>query len=220
MPKILGDSGKSLGDAYDIEGSQIAIKNLNSEEGVTLVHEMGHTMFAERLFARILMWDSGLLNQSTSFYARSTQAGWAAGATAPAVPVRVYGCLAFIDVGDGWATHVTRCAILAHIVDDGTGEGQDFPVWVWNGTGNSTIRMQSSAATAVPQVGDADPSQGVFPSPFLLQGGNRASQVDELVLSGTTAAFGAGTTRITAKALIASPDPAGLSSLGVPIPSW
>lgn len=217
MPrKILGKSGESLGASYDVEGSQVAIKTLKDEEGVSLVHEMGGVQFSERLFMRILNWNTGALSASSSFYVRSTSAGWAASLPAPAASVRIYSVQAMVETSDGFNGSVTRCSILAHDEDN----DNDCPIWVYNGTAEVQLNMHlaGSAVTAW-DVGTRQSNIGQM-SPVMLQGGSRVGQIDELVLSGTMAAFGAGTRTVHAVVLIGSTDPEGLSSVGVPIPSW
>jgi len=66
MPKVLGQVGVSLADAYDIEGSIAGVDELVTRD-VSLTHDMAATIFSERVSTAIRRSATAALAQNTLF---------------------------------------------------------------------------------------------------------------------------------------------------------
>lgn len=203
MPKILSQAGTSLADVYDVEGSIAGIEELSSRE-VVLVHEMGATIFSERASGRMLRLSTGAIAQSTSFD------------------------LTFADVPD-FVTRVLGVVVIADSqrVDDAAISirdpvaGRDMPVWIWTAARDlyESARFEDSGGG----VADHNLLYGIGPSinfPSLLFGPSQPEPVSSMVFRGNTTAFGAGTVEVIAKVYVAYSRLKGVSSFGLPVPSW
>ncbi len=203
-PKILAQTGVSLADVYDIEGSIVGVDQLHSDE-INLVHEMGATIFSERLGSTIQRFVTGDMAADDTFDLTLIVSGI----------YRVLGVTVLADT----AARINRAQLSLR--DSGT--GREIPFWIWttgidvehairiveNGSavGNSTAMTQ-----AVPQT-----------MPTLGMGvGQRINQQvgNEIVFRGLASSFGAGTVELTALVHVANPSIARLGSTGLPIPSW
>jgi len=203
MVKILSRSGDSLADVYDVVGSVAGIEELRSEE-VTLVHEMGQTLFSERLSGFIRRSTTGAITQSTFVDEVLTDL--------PNGITKVVGVQVFADD----ASRVDRMAVMLRSAVD----GDEIPLWVWDGANNVTVRFSDNgAAVATHEV--LVPSV-ITQLPSLLIGRHQPQRVDEISLRGQATAFGAGNVTITMLVYIAFTHLAtfGLSSRGLPVPSW
>ena len=120
MAKILSQSGDSLADAYDIEGSIAGIDNLLSEE-VNLVHEMGATIFSERLSSRILSISAGAISQSSSLDINFS--------------VNEMSRLLGIQVLTSAAARLS--IVQVSITSPPAVDNSDMPIFVWDGGGDS-----------------------------------------------------------------------------------
>lgn len=208
MPKIRSQAGISLSDLYDVEGSIVGIEELISRE-VHLSHEMGAAVFSERLVARLRRMTTGDIAQNTDF---SLQI-----ADLPAGGFRVLGVDVIADAG----LRVNHAVVSMH--SPGANFGQDFPLWTFDqdfaNTGR-TVRMvdddnaEANLTQLAPQLGMANlPSMGF--------GVDQRFNVPNIVFRGTTAGFGAGTVEVIALIYVAAADAgSGLSSRGLPLPSW
>lgn len=203
MVKILSQAGDSLADFYDVEGSIAGIDQLESRE-ISLVHEMGATIFAERFRTTILRAPANAIAQSTTFNIVL--------AILQDSPVRVLGVQVFTDD----LTRVQRAAV--HVRSENL--ARDFPVWVWDGTNGITTTMEDDGAgVATFVLLTAGPSFTMLPS--FAGGRDQSLSASRIVLRGATNAFGAGTVFIRALLLLAFPnDRSGLSNRGLPVPSW
>ena len=205
MSKILSQAGNSLADVYDVEGSVAGIDQLETRE-LPISHEMGGTIFSERFRTTIVRATSAPLNQNTNINVVTTDF--------PASITRLLGVVVLSDVG-------ARVADLTAVVRN-PGTVQEYPVWVFgqaagdilpirfvdDGAG-PTLRdmlLGNIQATMLPSfVGGVD--QGVSPS-------------NEFALRGRTTGFGAGTVTVIGLYYVAFTLLEGLSSRGLPIPSW
>ncbi len=202
MPKILSQAGISLADVYDVQGSIAGVEELSSGE-VSLVHEMGATIFSERLSHNIRRSGTGAILQSVNFNLVINDL--------PAVPTRLLGVAVFSDN----AVRVLHAAILAR----SAGDGREIPIWVYDQVNFLAIRMEDAGGG----VADHELLLGNVQATMLptFVGGNEQPQiVNELAFRGTTTAFGAGDVTITALYYTAFSQVGGLSSRGLPIPSW
>jgi len=203
--KILSQSGMSLADIYDVEGSVAGVEQLLSHD-VNVVHELGGTILSERLTGALLRITSGAISQSAAYDVVIT--------AQPGIQ-RVLGVLVFADD----ESRVDRAAVLAR---DNLAE-REIPIFSWD-TNEGTIRLRLQDDGAAVADHDQLVSVGNMPNfPTLLIGtGQPGNLVNQLALRGASNAFGAGTVVITAVIYIAHTniDTAGLSSIGVPIPGW
>lgn len=202
MVKILSQSGNSLADIYDVEGSIAGIDHLETHE-LPIVHEVGATVFSERFRTSIRRLNTGNLLQNVDFNVVIEDL--------PETPTRLLGLTVIADTG----ARVLRAALL---VRDAV-SNREVPVWVYDGSTIIPTRMTDAGSLAT-----VDLLVGSGPASMLpiFIGGNATPQsVDSVSLRGTTTGFGAGNVDITCYFLQAFPtDLTRLGSRGLPIPSW
>jgi len=205
--KILGQAGVSLADVYDIEGSVVGLENLDVSE-VKAVHDLGGQIHSERLISFIVLSSSGAVNQSAAI-----------GVTAGGIPDSVNRLLG-VSVLASAAARVDHVALTIQDADT----GREFPIWSWDtnddreqqilwsldGAGAAAFFLLSTLVTQLPQ---------------LLTRLGTSLAMPQLVMRGTTSAFGAGT--VTVRALYhlcrpntGNPTPGEPSSHGLPLPGW
>lgn len=209
MSKILAQTGVSLADVYDIEGSIAGVDKLSSDE-VILVHEMGATIFSERIAGRIIRLDSGVVNQNDTWDIQSTGL--------PATPFRILGVTVFADVG----SRVNHTTLSLRVSQD----DQEMPIWVYNqdcgSCGVTTSRFQDDGQLLA-QHNILTPVAGVTNFPTMMFGNTAriGDQIPTLAWRGNASGFGAGDVEAIALIQIAfAIDAGGLSSKGLPLPSW
>lgn len=202
MSKILSKSGDSLADVYDVEGSIAGIDELQSKD-VNLVHEMGATLFTERIQGRITRLVAGGLAQNVAF-TEDLEPG-------PALSqLRLVGVQVF-------ANQTTRLSRVQVSVSTPV-PIQDFPVWMWE-VGDAELVINIMTAGVL----DSGrfmlmPQHTALPSLNIQN--NRGETTPQLGLRGVTSGFGAGTVSVTALLYHAFPLIQGISSRGLPMPSW
>lgn len=202
-PKILAQAGISLADIYDVQGSIVGVEQLQSQE-VSLVHEMGATIFSERLTGTVGRITSGNLLQTVTF-------GFTL--TPPDGIYRILGVSVFTDVA-------ARMANVSLLLRASQSE-REMPLFVWD-SGNDleslmVIDDDGTVATHIALI-QTSPQPGI---PSLGIGtGQRATVGDLIRLRGITATFGAGNVVVTAIVYFAFPRTTSISSFGVPIPAW
>lgn len=203
--KILSQAGISLADVYDIEGSVAGLEELDVSE-VKGVHELGGTIFSERLQGAIDRRTTGAIAQNTDWDIILTALG--------NIPTRILGVLVFTDDSAriGHATVSVRNPT----------EGRELPIFVWDSAeGVITIRMEDDGAGVANHVALANGgSLNITKLPSMLIGTELPVTVDEMAFRGRTSAFGAGTVTITALIYRAFTQIGGISSYGLPVPSW
>jgi len=204
VPKVLSQAGISLADAYDVEGSIAGIEELNTRE-VQLLHEMGGTIFSERFSTTIRRAVSGDILQS---------ANWVCSiADFPATPARVLAVLAVTDT-------TARLADAAISMSDPLGNSRELPFWVWDGSNEDTMRFSENGTLQDHLVLRPFPEYTRLPQ--MLSGSSvlQPQRVPNIVMRGSTTAFGAGNVEFTLLVLIAFAQLGGVSSRGLPLPSW
>ncbi|MCH7935352.1 MAG: hypothetical protein IIC36_15275 [Gemmatimonadetes bacterium] len=203
MSKILGQTGVSLADVYDIEGSVAGVEDLESDS-VKTVHEMGQVIFSERLNLTIERLTTGALLQDTTFLIVL--------GSLPDTPWRVLGVNVF-------ATNTLRISNVVVALHDSL-LGRDMPIFVWNSAVDDEflVRLRNESGSATNQV----LLRPIVPNPVptLGCGSDQRQSVNQLALQGLVSSFGAGTVTITATVQIAFPELGGISSYGLPIPGW
>lgn len=202
MSKVLAQAGNSLADTYDVEGSVAGIENLETRE-LAIVHEMGATVFSERFQTEIRRMNTGDLAQNIDFNVVLTDL--------PVTPARLLGLTVVADTG----SRVLRVAVLIQDLV----ANREVPVWVYDGSTIIATRMTDAGSLAT-----VDLLVGSGPTlmlPTFAGGPVLPQSADQVSMRGTTTGFGAGTVDITCYFLLAlAEDPTGLSSRGLPIPSW
>lgn len=206
MVKILSQTGISLADIYNIKGSIVGVDQLLATE-VQTVHEMGATIFSERLSASITRVVTGNIAQGVAFNVIS--GGF------PTVPVRINGITVFTD------TIARLDRIMVGLHDPAAGAERDMPLFVWNSAVDAEIPMQiQDDGAAVASVTLLRPLQALANLPTFLIGTDQPLSIPNLVIRGTTLAFGAGTVEAVVVASVVFSQIGGISSYGLPIPSW
>lgn len=203
MVKVLSQAGVSLADTYNVKGSIAGVEELLARE-VSLFHEMGGTIFSERFQTGISRMTTGDLTQSTDFNLISNN-----------LPTALNRLLGLAIITDD-AARITRASVS---VRDST-IALDFPVWVWDGTNLQALNIESAPGGGV-NIEAVLMGEGVLSMlPSFANGVTGERLVDQLVLRGRTAAFGAGTVFLTALYYIGFAFRQGERSPGLPIPSW
>ena len=204
MVKILTQSGASLADIYDVQGSIAGIEQLETKE-LPIVHEMGATVFSERLFGQILRGTTGALLQNAT---------WDITIAAPAAIYRVLGVFMFVDTAA--RTSIAQVSLRA------IGTNREMPISIWNASNDveSSLRFQDNGAAIGTSIGLVQNRAPIMPS-LGISDGQLGRVGDEIVFRGLTTGFGAG--NLTAVALIyvgSSAITPAISSFGLPIPGW
>lgn len=205
MSKILAQAGISLADIYSVQGSIAGVEELLSRE-VSLIHEMGQTIFAERVSGTIFRASTAAISQSSTFDILTVNL--------PDVPTRLLGVQVFTQDDPARVSN-----IQVSLRNDE--QGREFPVWVWDGTNTTTIRTQDDGGG----VGNRflfQPTAATRLLPNMMMGTSQPETVDDIAFRGITGAFGAGTITIVALYYVAFAEEAqsGVSSFGLPIPGW
>lgn len=201
MPKVLAQAGTSLADIYDVEGSIAGVDQLISEE-VHLSHEMGGAIFAERFNAHIQRITTGALNQTTDFDVLSGEVPDAVG--------RILGISVF-------AAPIARTARASVAIRD-PGGTREIPLFIFDITNDSESNLSIADMAASTLVAALIPSPVLVPS--FSFGSEQPNAMNQLAFRGRTSAFGAGTVSLVALIYIANCAIRGISSHGLPIPSW
>lgn len=201
MGKILSKSGDSLADVYDVRGSIAGVEELLSEE-INLVHEMGATIFNERLSARMVLLTTGAIAQNVKW-----NVNFSATETS-----RILG----VVVLSSSPAEVNRAQLS--VTSPPALDNTDVPFFVW----------AAGEPTQVIDVlidGTVEGLQALLPAtpanvPNLLIGFDSPRAAATLSFRGSMTAFGAGTAVVRAIVHLAFPSRSGLSSRGLPIPGW
>ena len=207
VTKILSKSGDSLADVYDVEGSIAGIDELETNE-LGIVHEMGATVFSERFGAEIVRLATGDLSQNTAFDTTLT--------TPPPNIYRVLGVLVLMST-------TARLTYVQVSLRDPT-TGREMPIFMWEGSEDQETNLRivennGAAANAIAL------RSRFGPQPVQTLGvsdGQPRRVGEEIVFRGLTAGFGAGTVEGIALVHLGITEVAGsgLSSRGLPVPSW
>lgn len=202
--KILSKSGDSLADIYDVEGSIAGIEELETHE-LPIVHEMGSTIFSERLGGFISRSSTGAILQTITFNIVQTSLG--------AIPARVLGLVVFTD-NNARVSHVT-----VSIRDPF--DNREIPIFIWDTAGGVAVigRFDDAGTIANFDILQNMMSGGL---PNMLIGTGQEQPVDQLAFRGLSTTFGAGDVTISMMMYRAEAQAqaGGISSRGLPIPGW
>lgn len=202
MVKILSQAGISLADMYDIEGSIAGIEQLETRE-LAIVHEMGATLFSERMRTSVRRLTSPATLQNTNI-----DVGFS---NFPDGPTRLLGIQVISDNG-ARISHL-QCSVNAPF------NGRDFPVWVYDQTNFRAIDIEDDGGVVGANLLIPEPAVAL-PS-FCGGMGQPHPMVSNFVMRGRTTAFGAGTVTATALIYIAfALQTSQISAFGARIPSW
>jgi len=202
VPKVLARTGHSLADIYDVKGSIAGVEELLARE-VSLVHEMGQTIFSERLSTTIR-------HRATDPLAASTAIAEIV-ADFPAAPTRILGVTVLTD-------NAARLARVSVHLEDPLAE-RGMPIWVWDGTNNQTIDILDNGAISAEQM--LTPTAEFQKIPNFRIGSDQPQFVENVSMRGVTTAFGAGDVTITMMVYIAFAETGNVpSSFGLPVPGW
>ncbi len=205
MPKVLSRSGVSLADTYDVEGSIAGIDNLETED-VQLVHEMGGTIVSERFSATIRRRSTGAIAQNITIAEVLTDL--------PPNMSRITG----VTVINAALTSVARLTQLGVFLRDPLA-GRESLIWAWNGAVSNHVVVDDGGAAAVHEILNTEPAL-TLGFPTMAVGSDQRQSVGEIAMRGTTAGFGAGTIELVLLIHILFYRLGGISSFGLPMPSW
>jgi len=207
MSKILSQSGISLADAYDVEGSIAGVDELLSKE-VQLVHDMASTLFSERFSTAIIRASSGAIAQSTAFNQTLT----------PDVTsyFRILGVTVLSD-------QPARLANMNVSLRDPI-LGRETPIWIWESTQTApqaplslTVQLDENGGGVI---ATNEWMNGTWLGPSIGCGTQQPQRTPEITFRGLTTAFGAGTATQIVLVTLAFSDLQGISSHGLPVPGW
>ena len=206
MVKILSQSGDSLADTYNVEGSIAGIEQLETRE-LPIVHEMGSTVFSERLSGAVRRGVTAAINQSTVFDIVFTDL--------PSGAWRVLGVTMLTNA----VGRIDRAMVAMREPD----AGREVPFFVWNtATDTENLARMVVEGAAATNVGVLIPS--ILQVPTLGIGGGQPQRVGEIACRGASGAFGAGTVVLTVLIYIGLSAvggvPGNTTSRGLPVPSW
>lgn len=203
--QILGRGGESLADVYDVAGSQVEIEELDSRE-IKTVHEMGGVLFAERYGGSTTEIQTAALAASATFDLEFPNI--------PENPTRILAVSVTSDV----TARVNNLVVSIVQPTDQT----DVPIWTWQlGSGQDrekSLRLDLNSAGAGQRI-YYQPGE-ITGIPNMLTGSFSPAEVSRVFFRGLTSGFGAGTITLEATLLLAFAQPGGVSSRGLPIPSW
>ena len=206
MAKIQSQAGNSLADVYDVEGSIAGIDNLATRE-LPIVHEMGATIWSERFSTAIRRETPGAISQSSSFNLVISD-----------LPANVFRIFA-ISVFSGTAGRIQ----FASVATRDPVNGREIPIWAWQSANDVEMAVRfSDDGGAVATQRFLIPAPGAVTLPHMMAGVGQPQNVRDLAFRGFTEAFGAGdiTPVILVHVGFVQVLGLGLSSRGLPVPSW
>lgn len=203
MVKILSQAGLSLADIYDVKGSIAGIEQLETRE-LPIFHEMGGTVFSERFVCNIRRAATAALAQNVDYQILFS--------SDPRTITRVLGLIVLADV----AGRLIRATVSIANQDSGF----EVPIFAWDSTLSDEVSVRISDGAAAGNQIALVPS--IIQTPNFITGRDQPEVQlgDRFVLRGTTSGFGAGTVTVVVILYLAVARLGGVSSYGLPIPSW
>jgi len=201
MVKILSKAGDSLADTYDVKGSIAGIDQLETHE-LPIVHEMGGTVFSERLSGDVRRSTTGAILQNVTWDLVLTDL--------PNIPFRMHACVVLVDT----AGRINRAQLSIRDPEN----GREVPFFSWHTTNDieQGIRIVENGGAA----GNMTQMIGFQQLPILGIGSGQPQPVQEIAFRGLTSAFGAGDVTVIALIYNNFAQIGGISSRGLPVPSW
>lgn len=201
MVKILSQAGSSLADVYDVQGSIAGIDTLDTRD-LPIVHEMGATVFSERLSGEVVRLGVVGLLQNASF-----------DVILISPPAGIYRVLGVVVVTTPTA-RILHCQCSVRSV----GQAREVPFFVWDSTNDVEAGIRLDDGGVVNRI-QLRPSSNLTPTLGISDGQPRRVG-EEIVMRGQASAFGAGTVLVTASIFLGLTDVTRLSSRGLPVPGW
>lgn len=216
MTRTQSDVGSSLPLLYDTVGQRTSGNSDLNDRDIALVHELGAQALAERVRSRFVLLQSGAINQSTAFVAVMANATIAAlGRMA-----RLINVVLFVDT----AARVDNATVNVERNDNTLG----VPLYSWNTTQGTTRTVRLDGVTGNRNVLVPDAAGAAMirvPYTYVRVTAAPVNAIDtdaeEIVLRGTTTAFGVGTVEVAALLHFLVFDTASLPGVpAIPLPSW
>lgn len=201
---VQSQAGESLTDIYDVRGGQAPVERILTAD-VQAVHGMAETIASERFSITIRRAVSIDDAQNIVFNEVLTDL--------PSGVSRVLGVQVF-------ANAIGRTSIASVMARDPT-SGREFPLFLWDSDTDifKQARMEDDGAG----VGTHNMLIQIEPQPLgrsILAGSAQPQSVGQIALRGIASGFGAGTVTHVMIIHLAFSAIGGISSHGLPIPSW
>ncbi len=205
MVKVQSQSGNSLADQYDVQGSIAGIEQLETRE-LPIVHDLAPVLFSERLGAAVRRVTSGDILQSTAFDLLLTDL--------PAGISRIVGLSVITDN----PARVADCIVTIQ-QDDGD---REIPIFIWDSNEDSVSARIIDDGAAATSFAFLTSNLNLTHLPTTLVGTSQPRRMSRIALRGVSTAFGAGTVVVTALLHILLTHLGGdvPSNRGVLVPSW
>lgn len=201
---VQSQAGETVTDVYDVRGGQAPIERIITAD-VQATHDMATTIASERFSMFIRRTPVAAVNQSSNINVTMTDL--------PAGVARILNV--WVEVDDA-----SRLDHLALSIQTSAPQ-RGMPFWIWDGTNADTVRMFGTVTDGV--INNATLLRQAFTHtrlPLLLTHGDQPQAVPDIFMGGVSTAFGAGTVEVTLGVLLAFSAIGGISSRGLPIPSW
>jgi len=202
---VQSKAGETLTDVYDVRGGQAPIERIITAE-VQATHDMAGTIFSERASGNIRRRTTGDLLQSIVISEVLDDF--------PLGNFMVHGIQVITDDASRLASVVVSARTTFPV-----GGEREFPIWVWDGTNSIDVRIvDNGSASAILALLQPEPAMNTLPALFL--GNDQPQAVAAIAMRGLTTSFGAGTVETILLVRTSFADIGGISSRGLPIPSW
>lgn len=198
--KVQAQAGVTLADTYDTKGNQTPIELLEVAS-IAGVHEMGATIQSERFSTTIRRAEAPDTVQSADFKKIVDDL--------PSGVTRILG-VTVVSEDPSELFHV-----VVSVRDPIS--FREHPIWAWE-TGDETTTVRIDDGGGIVSIELLLPTYNLVPQ--FLTGRDQPQNVPDIAFRGTTTAFGAGTTAPLLLMYIALAAIGGISSRGLPIPSW
>jgi len=204
VTKILSQTGISLSDLYDVEGSIVGVEQLLSKD-VSLVHEMGATIFSERASGSVSLMTSGAIAQNIT---------WNLNLLMGTDIRRIFRVQVLADV----AARVSHASV--NINNRNAAGATEIPIFNWQtGVGDDVeklcrVELDGTIANLIRM------ESGQPFVPIMTFGTDQPRSTSMITFRGVTTGFGAGTVLVRALIYEGFALPGALSSRGLPLPSW
>lgn len=202
--EVQSQAGVSIADVYDVKGSQAPVERLDISE-IKGVHEMGQTVFSERFSTTVRRLSAGAIGQSTAWDTVFSD-----------LPAGVSRVLGIAVTSGGVNGRIARTNLMA----SDPAALREFPLFVWDTANDIETTVQMVDGGAPTGVGMLIPVNAYPLQLSIITGADQPQRVPNITFRGVTAAFGAGTVTPVAWIYLGFSAIGGISSRGLPFPSW
>lgn len=202
--QVQSRAGITISDVYDVKGSQAPVETIDVKD-IKGVHEFGQTIQSERFSSTVRRRSTGALLQNATFDEVLTDL--------PAGVSRILGMSVLTDVP-------ARTSICTVSVRDPIA-GREVPIFIWELSSVDSfkdLRIDDNGAGAANMFSLAPSVTPVVLS--MITGEGQPQRVSDIAFRGVTTGFGAGTVTHILVIHLAFAAIGGISSRGLPIPSW